>query len=253
MEDGITIVRGRRLERIWAGAVGELIGRYAAVVVDIGTGDGRWLYRLARSRPDALCLGIDAHAESLRLVSFRAARKPARGGLGNIMFILASADMIPTVLDGTADEVWVLYPWGSLLQGIVRPDVAVLSQIARVLKPGGAFTAAINASALGNRPSLRGLEQPLHVGSVYDAELRGGYNEAGLRLAAVRIDDARIRSSWGGRLGQGRPVRTLWIEAVRDGDGRDHGRGRDRPGVAGPGPAGPPAPGDRDAVGIPSL
>jgi 16S rRNA (adenine(1408)-N(1))-methyltransferase len=253
MEDGVTLVRGRRLEHIGAGAVGKLMRKYAAVVVDIGTGDGRWLYRFARGRADALCLGIDANAERLREVSFRAARKPARGGLANVRFILASAEAIPTVLHASADEVWVVYPWGSLLRGVTRPEPSMLLRIARVLKAGGVFTAAINVSALGNNSHLRDVGRPLSTGLINHAALHEGYNKAGLAIAAVRADDVRIRSSWGTRLGQGRPVRTLWIEAVKDGDRRDHGRGRDGPGIAGPGLAGAPAPGHRDGVGVPAI
>jgi 16S rRNA (adenine(1408)-N(1))-methyltransferase len=253
MESGVTVVRGRRIERLSAGALEDLIENYPTVVVDIGTGDGRWMYRVARSRPDVFCIGIDANADRLRKVSFRAARKPARGGLVNIRFVLAAAEAIPAVLTEIADEVWVIYPWGSLLRGITGSEPALLFGMARILKPGGLFRAAVNDSVLeeGQRPT--GL--PGDGGPVLARDLvqRAGYNEAGLRVTGVWTGDTQVRSSWGGRLGQGRPVRTLWIEAVRDGNGRDHGGGRDRPGVAGPGPAGSPAPGDRDAIGIPSL
>jgi 16S rRNA (adenine(1408)-N(1))-methyltransferase len=148
MAGSVTMVWGRRIERVEADALADLIGKYRAVVVDIGTGDGRWLYRLARARPDVLCLGIDASADGLRDVSHRAARMPARGGLANVRYILASVEAIPAALHRVADEAWVVYPWGSLLRAVVVPDPAVLRGIAGVLKPGGLFRAAINDSAI---------------------------------------------------------------------------------------------------------
>lgn len=255
MEEGVTLVRGRRLERIGGEALADLIGTYAAVIVDIGTGDGRWLYRFARTRPDVLCLGLDANADNLREVSYRASRKPARGGLSNIRFILAPVEAIPAAVHGVADEVWVVYPWGTLLRALTLPEPSILRRIARVLKPGGLLKAAVNASVLRRDSSLGALEpggRPLPV-PVHDDVLRAGYNEAGLRVTSLRSGDMRIQSSWGARLGQGRPVRTLWVEAVSDGDRRDHGGGRDRAGVAGPGPAGASARGHRDAAGVPFV
>lgn len=66
-----------------------------------------------------------------------------------------------------------------------------------MLKPQGLIRLAINESVLGQTTILgrMGLA-PRSPRDLYDA-VRAGYNEAGLR--------------------------TLWVEAVKDGDGCDHG------------------------------
>jgi 16S rRNA (adenine(1408)-N(1))-methyltransferase len=48
------------------------------VIVDIGTGDGRFVYQCARENPARFYIGIDANAKPLEKVSMRATRNPQR-------------------------------------------------------------------------------------------------------------------------------------------------------------------------------
>ena len=148
MEERVAVVCGRRIEEVYAAGLQELIRQYEAVVVDLGTGDGRWLHRRARSQPSILCFGIDANAAALRDVSYRATRKPARGGLTNVRFIAAGAQSLPGAQRTVADEVWVAYPWGSLLGAVLGPEPSILRRMAGVLKPRGLIRVAINESVL---------------------------------------------------------------------------------------------------------
>ncbi len=47
MEELLTMVCGRRTEHVPAASLRELAEQYEGVLVDLGTGDGRWLYRLS--------------------------------------------------------------------------------------------------------------------------------------------------------------------------------------------------------------
>jgi len=97
------------------------------VVVDVGTGDGRWLYRLARARPERLRIGVDATLDAARQVARRARRHPERGGAPNLTFVRAGAEGLPGSLAGLAAEVHVQYPWGSLLTAVAGRDVNTLA------------------------------------------------------------------------------------------------------------------------------
>ena len=253
MEDRVALVCGRRIEEVDAAGLRAWMRRYDVVVVDLGTGDGRWLYRLARSHPAVLCLGIDANAGALRDVSYRASRKSARGGLPNVRFIAVPLEALPRGLQTVADEVWVMFPWGSLLRAVLRPEPSLLRGFAGILKPQGVLRVAINESVLGQPSILGKMGIAAHSPQGLYGALRAGYNEAGLTITGCRHGAARVRSSWGGRLGQGADLRTLWVEAVKHGDGRDHGRGRNRAGAAGSGAPGPAARCDRHPAVVPVL
>jgi 16S rRNA (adenine(1408)-N(1))-methyltransferase len=75
------------------------------VVVDIGTGDGRYVYRSARSDPDRFYIGIDVERRALEKVSEKIHRRPEKGGLSNVLFVHASVEALPAELDRCADEI----------------------------------------------------------------------------------------------------------------------------------------------------
>jgi len=65
------------------------------VVVDIGTGDGRYVYRSARQNPDRFYIGIDVERRALEKVSERIHRRPGKGGLPNVLFVHAPSRISP--------------------------------------------------------------------------------------------------------------------------------------------------------------
>ena len=93
--------------------------------MDLGTGDGRLPYRLARQTPDRLFVGLDASVAGLRDVSNRA----ARAGLTNLVYVRASIEDLPAELAGVADQVTAILPWGSLLAAFARPAAPLLRNV----------------------------------------------------------------------------------------------------------------------------
>jgi len=49
------------------------------IVIDIGTGDGRFVSAAARANPNKFFIGIDANTKPLEKPSIKATRKPAKG------------------------------------------------------------------------------------------------------------------------------------------------------------------------------
>ena len=98
----------------------------------------------ARHEPDALVIGIDASAAAMTQSSLRAARPERRGGLPNALFVVAAAECPPPELLGLADEVTILFPWGSLLRGTLALDEAAAAGVAAFLRPGGRVEAFLS-------------------------------------------------------------------------------------------------------------
>jgi 16S rRNA (adenine(1408)-N(1))-methyltransferase len=204
--ESVDVVRGKCVVRV---PVAELLARAAAaarVVVDLGAGDGRYAYRLARAQPDWLCLAVDACASGMRELSWRAGRKPSRGGAPNVVFVRAEASSLPGALCGIADEVSVFYPWGSLLRAVLEPEPALLARIVRLGRPGTALRIRVNASALA-AAGMDGLDRLL-------PRLRRDYAAAGVRLARCGPAPAEGVTRWGTRLLAGRAAEDLAIDGT---------------------------------------
>ncbi|HEU4710910.1 MAG TPA: class I SAM-dependent methyltransferase [Pyrinomonadaceae bacterium] len=123
-----------------------LIGEFTpgGVIIDIGTGDGRFVYQSARQNPNKFYIGIDPNVKPLEKISEKVHRKPAKGGAPNVLFVQSAVEDLPAELDGVADEVHVHFPWGSLLRAFVTADVEVLRNVRRICSPGALLEVVIN-------------------------------------------------------------------------------------------------------------
>ncbi len=194
--------------------------------MDLGTGDGRAALALARREPTALILGLDADAARMAESSLRAARSPRKGGLPNLWFAVAAAERPPDDLCGRVDELSILFPWGSLLRGVLALDSAAAGGIAGLLAAGGRAHALVSVA---ERDAATTDLRPL---TDEDREAIGRRWAAfGLELAAFEpatTDEIRASgSTWGRRLLAGRstPDRLVWrlelrrVSGVLDGSG----------------------------------
>lgn len=191
----------------------ERLGR--EVVVDLGAGDGRFVYESARADPSRLYVAIDPDAEALKEYAFRAARKPARGGVENAVFVVAAVEDMPPELSGLAALVRVNFPWGSLLRGLLEPKAETLRALARLLVPGGRFEIVLSYNPAHDTGAFAG--GPLSpVSDAYARQtLAAAYRNAGLHVDTVRRlaqDEAlALPSTWGRRLLHARPREVVLV------------------------------------------
>ena len=98
--------------------------------MDLGTGDGAAVVRLARQCPEAVVIGVDASADALVDVSRRASRK---GGVANALFLVGDARQALALFRGHVQELRIVLPWGSLLRPILDGEEAFALAVAGAL------------------------------------------------------------------------------------------------------------------------
>jgi 16S rRNA (adenine(1408)-N(1))-methyltransferase len=196
-----------------------LAREYEDVVIDVGTGDGRFVLRTARERPRSLVIGIDPVHDAMADVARRAAAKPARGGVANALFLVASAEALPPALSSQASLVTVNYPWGSLLRALALPDPDGMRAVAGLLQSGGRLIALLNASVTDDRDYGERLGLPPLEDAHVEGRIVPGWEESGLdgvtwhRLGAD--EEPAHHTTWGRRLVRGSNRRTIVVEGTR--------------------------------------
>src|SRR5262249_61639210 len=158
----------------------------------------------ARARPRRLHVGIAATVDGLRGAWRRPARKPARGGAPNALFVRAGAEALPDELAGLASAVTVLLPWGSLLRGVAAPEPAILAGLRALCAPGADLLVVVGYDA-GADPGVAGVEQLSR--ERLDAEGLPAYRAAGFAAeaaGAAPAGPAAPRAAWGARPAFGR-------------------------------------------------
>lgn len=182
------------------------------MAIDLGTGSGQAVLRRARQNPKEFVIGVDADASAMADSSRKAAANLRRGGLPNVVFLAALADVLPGPLAGRADVVTVALPWGSLLRGLLNADSELLDRITACLRDGGQLEVLLSATERDATTSVR------LVDDRDAANLASALEHAGLHVVEWRTADAsdvnRLSSGWGRRLGIPER-RTVWLYRAR--------------------------------------
>lgn len=207
---------GKKTLEISAEELYARIINYKQVLVDVGTGDGQFVYRWAVSHPDIFCIGLDAVAENMREVSARTLKKPARGGLSNALFVVASAELLPAELSDIADVVTINFPWGSLLRALVTPQPEILRAIASMAKRGTKLIVLLNYSVFKDQDYIKRMGFRDLDKETVESVLKPGYAESGIEIVTYAFleKDVPHRTSWGQHLILGSSRETLMLEAI---------------------------------------
>ncbi|MDW3206531.1 MAG: methyltransferase domain-containing protein [Alphaproteobacteria bacterium] len=188
------------------------------VVMDVGTGQGKFVLDMARDFPDKLVIGVDAVAENMAKSARSAGASPKKGGLPNALFVRAAAERLPGPFQGLVDELTVQYPWGSLMRIVSEPSLEHLRLLRGVCRTGASLSVLLNYSVFEDRPYL----ERLGMGDIEDPAdsdvLPEIYGAAGFRMThrALIHGDPPVRTAWGRHLVRGSARSTLMIDAVAE-------------------------------------
>ncbi len=195
------IVNGKHVRQMDEAAVAAWTAGYQETIVDLGTGDGRFVRHLSGQHPGVGVIGVDVCAANLRIASREVVR--------NALFVVADALALPDELSRVATHVTVNFPWGSLLRGFLTGHPGLLAGLGAVGSGGATLDIRLNAGALGEAGWT------LEAGSERVTLL---LRDAGLHVGPTRVlgpaDLCRWPTTWAKRLAFGRDPRAIWIDAT---------------------------------------
>lgn len=195
------IIRGKQASFIDVSMLGWLTASYEAIHMDIGTGDGRFVRHMAQNQPGCFVIGIDACRENLHEDSRRAPE--------NALFVIANALSLPPDLSGLATSLTINFPWGSLLEGLLREEMSLVDDLKRLIRPEAALEIRLNAGALAEAG------WSLEEGGEYVQQrlLENGFKmRRPLLLTASALQSTL--TTWAKRLSYGRDPRALLLSGV---------------------------------------
>jgi 16S rRNA (adenine(1408)-N(1))-methyltransferase len=187
------------------------------VIVDIGTGDGRFVYQSARENPRKFYIGIDPNVRAFEKISEKIYRKPAKGGAPNALFVQAAIEDLPAELDGVADEIHVHFPWGSLLRAVATADVVLLRNVRRICAPNALLEVVLGLDADRDQTEFQRLGLVPLTLEIIDLVLKPNYAAAGFEITERAIlppaEWPEFNTSWAKRLHQNERRRITYVIA----------------------------------------
>ncbi len=127
------IVIGNKKSELSKTDLENLTKKFDKTALDIGTGDGRFIYEKAIKNPKNLYIGIDPAENQLKIYSKKANRKK----LQNAIFAIGSIENLPPELLSSIDELYINLPWGTLLEKMVKMNELTAQKLSSIIKKDG--------------------------------------------------------------------------------------------------------------------
>ena len=198
-------IRGKTSAEIDADKLAAGVVGYGDVLIDVGTGDGRYVLHVARTSPTWFAIGVDACRDNLR--------KASRKAPPNALYVIANALALPKELGGMASKVTINFPWGSLLTALLDGEPMLLEGLLALARPGAELKMRLNAGALTEAGYT------LESGGAW---VRRALHEGGFDVGDLVRQDARelrqCHTTWAKRLAYGRDPRAVCVRATLTAD-----------------------------------
>lgn len=203
------ILSGSKLVELSQEELAARISGYQQVHIDIGTGDGRNIFKSASKNPDTFYIGIDPAKDNMLEISKKISKKPAKGGLENVILVVASVESLPPELYGMADSISIYFPWGTLLECVIKPVEEMLACIAKLAKDNTRFEFITTYSGSYEEGEMTRRELP-PISLEYFSEARYVTAMKGQGFHITQVDEydneyvKQFNSLWAKRLAFGR-------------------------------------------------
>jgi Putative methyltransferase len=178
----------------------ERLSNYKRIILDLGTGDGRYVHSLADKFPNDFIIGVDSCRENLR--------EHSRAKLRNMLFIIASAQGLPYELSGLVSHVTINFPWGSLLESLLMSDSGLICGLEMISNSATLMDVRLNSGALAEA----GYALESGADKIYYNLLHAGWQVHAPRCMDVHALQT-FPTTWAKRLAHGRDPRALVISS----------------------------------------
>ena len=175
---------------------------YSHVVLDLGTGDGRYVRTLAAQHPDWFVIGVDACRENLR--------EGSRRYSPNMLFVIANARNLPQEFDGRISHLAIHFPWGSLLESLLKGDEVLMNELSRITRSNAQTDIYLNGGAL----TETGAALEAGANTIYENMTQYGWKFQTPQFLNPQVLRA-FPTTWAKRLAYGRDPRAVALHGTR--------------------------------------
>jgi len=174
------------------------LANHQRVILDLGTGDGKFALHHARTFPYHFVIGVDSCRENLC--------EHSRAKLTNLLFVIASAQALPRELNELASHITINFQWGSLLESLLKDDPCLMRGLVSISHANAVIDVRLNGGELAETGTT--LERGTKI--IHANLLKSGW----CIKTPIAMDTTSLRkspSTWAKRLAFGRDPRAMQL------------------------------------------
>lgn len=176
------------------------IKSYDDLVIDLGTGQGAFVYFSALENKNKFYVGLDSCGDSMK----KYAIKQYKNKLENLVYIIMNAQNIDNLLYNMFSEVYINLPWGSLLEGIFKEELGIICKISNLLVDGGKMKICFSYNDKFEKTEIEKRNLPDLNESYFD-DFKNLYSKYNIEIDDINLvlkDEIPFDSKWAKVLGE---------------------------------------------------
>jgi 16S rRNA (adenine(1408)-N(1))-methyltransferase len=175
---------------------------YNRLILDLGTGDGKFAFHYAQTFPNHFVIGLDSCRENLKEYS--------RANVSNLLYVIANANSLPRELHGLISQININFPWGSLLQSLLSGDVNLFCGLEKISTSHASINLQLNSGALNEQSWTL----PKGVDQIQVNLMRAGWQINQRKEMNIQTLK-KFPSTWSKRLAYGRDPRAISLSGCK--------------------------------------
>ncbi len=169
---------------------------YNRIILDLGTGDGKFAFHYAQTFPNHFVIGLDSCRENLHEYS--------RVNQSNLLYVIANAQQLPFELHGLISHIHINFPWGSLLENLLIGDANFMCGLNSIARPNTTIDLRLNGGGM----SELGIDFLCGVNQIQENLLSYGWKMKKPTYMSIS-ELQKFPSTWARRLAHGRDPRVV--------------------------------------------
>lgn len=171
------------------------IENYSECIIDLGTGQGSFVYFNALENKDKFYIGLDSCRDSMKKYGI----KQYKNKVNNLMYVVMNAQKLHEVLYNKFREIYINLPWGSLLQGIFKEELKIIEGISKLSKSKCKINICFSYDEKFEKNEIEKRELPELNESYFKNVFIPTYNKYGIEVESIEYiskDKLSFQSKW---------------------------------------------------------
>lgn len=177
------------------------IENYENLVIDLGTGQGAFVYFNAVENKETFYIGLDSCRDSMKKYGV----KQYKNKVQNLIYVVMNAQKIDDILIGKFHEVYINLPWGSLLEGLFKEEFRIIENISKLLREDGIVHICFSYDDKFEKHEIEKRELPYLDEPYFENEFKPLYNKYNIEINSIDLvskDGLSFESKWMKVLGE---------------------------------------------------
>lgn len=168
---------------------------YDDILIDLGTGQGAFVYFNACENRNVFYIGLDSCRDSMK----KYAIKQYKNKIENLIYVVMNAQKVDDIFKNKISKVYINLPWGSLLQGIFKEELNIINSISFLLKSYGELNMCFSYDEKFEKYEIEKRGLPKLNEEYFNQVFIPMYLRYGIKINSINYiskSDINFRSKW---------------------------------------------------------